>query len=141
MTTNKKATGTKLALIAGAALWLFAGCAAKAGASGSTHTLVDGLSEQVSAGGCAAVEGPYAVPDGASMDYTVTDIDDTDDMDVAIIADAAGCSFSAGFGVALDVASVKGGDDNLPGDSYDFVVRCNNGVLPCQFSLDWSATY
>ena len=103
--------------------------------------MVSNLSEEVPAGACAPVEGPYAVPDGASVDYTVTDADDTDVMDVGIIDDSAGCSFSAAYGLQTDVASVTSGDDGLLAGNYDFVVHCRNIFSSCIFALSWSATY
>jgi hypothetical protein len=83
---------------AAAALLLAAGCSARA-----THTLTPGTSYTVPAGSCLPVAGPFALPGGASSDYTVLDDNgDTDSMNVGIIPDAAGCTFSSGFGVVYN---------------------------------------
>jgi hypothetical protein len=137
---NKQTMAGLIALAGG--LVAAAGCSTSTDSTGaSTHTLVSNLSEEVGPGACAPVEGPYAVPDGTSMDYTITDIDDTDSMDVGIIDDAFGCSFSSGYGVQANVASVTSGDDGLVAGNYDFVVHCRNFVTSCVFALSWSATY
>lgn len=110
-------------------------------ASGQDHTLVSAVSEAVAPGSCVPIEGPFPVPSGATMDYTVVDIDDTDDMDVAIIDDSLGCNLANGYGVNLDVASVSSGTGDLPDGNYDFVVWCHNLYSSCLFSLSWTATY
>jgi len=108
---------------------------------GTEHTLVQNVVELVGPRTCALVEGPYAVPSGATMDYIITDSDGADDMDVGIIADTDGCDFSRGHGVNLDIASVSSGTGSLPPNNYDFVVQCNNIFSSCYFGLSWSATY
>lgn len=106
-----------------------------------TTVLVPNDPLQVSAGVCAPVEGPYGLPAGASTDFTITDIDNTDYMDVGVIDDADGCNFNYAYGAVLDANSVSSGDDNLPAGNYDLVVRCTNAYYPCQFSVHWTATY
>jgi hypothetical protein len=127
----------KWTAIAGALL-LATGCNVS---SGVQHTLVLDQDETVPAGVCMAVEGPFHLPGGATSDFTVTDVDGTDDMDVSVIADADGCNFVLGDGTVHDVASVSGGTGSLPGDAYDFVVRCNNAAQDCLFTLTWTADY
>lgn len=132
----------KLVLSISALALTAAGCGSGGGrGGGSTTVLVPYDSLEVYAGACAAVEGPYALPDGASTDFTVTDIDNTDYMDVGVIDDAYGCNFSYAYGAVHNTNSVRSGDDGLPYGYYDFVVRCNNSYYPCEFSLHWTATY
>ena len=112
------------------------------GSQGATeYTLVSNVSEAVAPGDCVPVEGPYRIPSGASMDFSIVDIDDTDDMDVSVIDDAAGCSFADGYGGILNTASVNGTTGRVPAGNYDFVVHCNNIFSNCLFSLTWTATY
>jgi hypothetical protein len=119
------------------ALWL-AGCSAQ-----EEHTLVSNVPEAVSAGTCAIIEGPYHVPSGATMDYTVDDVDDTDYMDVGIIDDydSDSCDFSYAHGALLNVASARTGTEELSSGNYDFMVACNNAFQTCEFTLTWTATY
>jgi hypothetical protein len=114
------------------------GCGVNAGVE---HSLVYNVTEAVAAGTCVPVEGPYAIPSGASLDYTVVDVDGTDHMDIGMIDDARGCAFNSGYGVYLDAASLRAGADNVPAGNYDFVVGCNNFFNDCVFSLTWTATY
>jgi hypothetical protein len=133
-------SGNRTVMMIGAAALLVAG--AGCGSSGPPgHTLIDGIGESVPAGSCLAVEGPYGIPSGATMSYSISDIDDTDDMDVGVIDDAFGCDFSSGYGVVLDTASVSSGTGSVPAGNYDFVVSCNNLFNTCLFSLTWSASY
>lgn len=125
---------------------MMAGCGGGGGGGGGrvgavTTVLVPTDSVQVAAGTCAPVEGPYSLPAGASTDFTITDIDNTDYMDVGVIDDAYACDFRYAYGAVLDTNSVRSGDDNLPAGYYDLVVRCTNAYYPCQFSVHWTATY
>ncbi len=127
-----------VALIAAALLGI--GCGS--GSSSTVdHTLVSNASEEVPPGACVPVEGPYSLPDGADMAFSIADVDDTDDMDVGVIDDSLGCDFSSGYGVVLDAASVNSSADNLPVGSYDLIVNCRNVVTSCIFSVSWSASY
>lgn len=134
----------KLALSVSTLALTIAGCAGGGGGGRSgavMNVLVGNDAFDVYAGTCAPVAGPYVLPDGASTDFTVTDIDDTDYMDVGVIDDADGCNFGRAYGAVHNTNSVQSGDDGLPYGYYDFVVRCNNAVQPCEFSLHWTATY
>lgn len=114
-----------------------AGCGKASSGTSDTNVLVAHAPLQIYAGTCVAVAGPYVIPAGASTDFTVTDSDNTDYMDVGVIDSAYGCNFNAGYGVVFDTNSVTSGDDNLAYGYYDFVVRCNNSYYPCAFTLDW----
>src|SRR3569623_3185435 len=123
-----------------------AGCGGGGGGGGiagaRTTVLVPNVPLEVYAGTCAAVgNGPYVLPDGASTDFTITDVDNTDYLDVGVIDSAYGCNFIYAYGAVLDANSVRSGDDNLPYGYYDLVVRCTNLYYPCQFSVHWTATY
>ena len=86
----------KLALSISTLALTVAGCGGGGGGGrvrggAATTVLVPNVSFQVYAGTCAAVgNGPYILPDGASTDFTVTDIDNTDYMDVGVIDTAYG---------------------------------------------------
>lgn len=116
-----------------------AGCGSKSATA--LTPLVSNVNEAVAAGDCVPLEGPYTLPSGAEMSYSIIDADDADDMDVAVIDDAAGCAFSEGYGVALDVASVNARTGPVPAGDYDFVVHCNNLIYDCVFRLTWTASY
>lgn|GEM_PF-2801725 len=137
----------KLALSISTLALTVAGCGGGGGGGrvrggAATTVLVPNVSFQVYAGTCAAVgNGPYILPDGASTDFTVTDIDNTDYMDVGVIDTAYGCNFNQAWGAVLDANSVTSGADNLPYGYYDFFVNCTNAFQPCQFRLNWTATY
>lgn len=125
---------------------LLAGCGGGGGRSTGrpgavTTVLAQNDPLEVYAGQCAPVEGPYGLPSGASTDFTITDIDNTDYMDVGVIDDAYACNFNYAYGAVLDANSVSSGDDNLPAGNYDLVVRCTNASYPCQFRVHWTATY
>ena len=125
-----------------------AGCGGGGGGGGGvrpgarTTVLVPNTALQVYAGTCAAVgNGPFVLPDGASTDFTVTDVDNTDYMDVGVIDASYGCNFNQAYGAYLDANTITSGADDLPYGYYDFFVRCTNAVQPCQFQLYWTATY
>jgi hypothetical protein len=132
----------KLTVLAAVSLALFAGgCHVT---TGSDHTLVSDLAQSIPAGYCGPINvGPFYLPDGTINDYTVTDNDGTDLMDVTIIDYATyGCSsLGLGYGTEYAVTSVSSGTGSVPAGYYDFVVRCDNSVLDCQFFVTWTANY
>jgi hypothetical protein len=129
-------------ILLGAMSALSAGCGkTNNNDSANGGVLVSNVPLQVSAGACVPVEGPFAFPDGASTTFTVTDVDNTDYMNVGVIASAYGCNFGAGYGVVLNTNSTRSGEDNLPRGDYDFVVECTNSLYPCQFALNWEVVY
>jgi hypothetical protein len=115
------------------ALFGLAGC----GAGRGTHLLVSNADETVQAGTCHT-EGPYAIPAGASMTYDIYDVGDN--MDVGFSPAADGCDLTNGFAVLT--SSYWGGRqvdgaDNLPGDTYYFVINCyNTDGYPCLPTLN-----
>jgi len=115
------------------------GCAKKD--DSGDNVLVPSTPFQVNAGFCVPIAGPYSLPAGTSTSFTILDSDNTDYMDVGVIDDAYGCNFNAGYGVVFGINSVSGGNSSLATGDYDFVVRCDNSVSPCLFSLTWDATY
>src|SRR5438270_12860093 len=99
-----------------------AGCSVR-----TTHTLVANAYEVVPSGTCAT-DGPYPIPGGASMTYDITDFGD--DMDVGFTSVADGCDLTNG-GAAVESNTYWGGSlvetvDNVPPDSYYFVMNCYN---------------
>lgn len=134
----------KLSLAIATLSFSLAGCGGGGGGrapSAQTTVLVGNDALQVYAGQCAPVEGPFSLPAGTSTDFTVTDIDNYDYMDVGVIDDGYGCNFNQAYGAVFNTNSVTSGDDGLLAGHYDFVVRCNNTTYPCQFHLHWTATY
>jgi hypothetical protein len=131
----------KLTVLAALSLALFAG-GCHVTTSGD-HTLVSGLAQSIPAGYCGPISaGPFYLPDGADNDYTVTDNDGTDVMDVTIINYTVyGCALSLGYGTEYAVTDISSFTGAVPADNYDFVVRCDNAVLDCQFFLTWTANY
>jgi len=111
-----------------------------------TNTLVSNVVDDVSAGDCQPIEGPYSVPGGTTMHYDVVDQPvgvGFDNYEIAVIDDSLGCALppAAGAygyqnGVTDPVATF-----NVPTGNYDLVVFCNNLVDPCQMNVVWTATY
>src|SRR5579862_4412045 len=91
--------------------------------------------------------GPFSVPDGATVTYTVTDMPTgaaADTMNLAVAADAmvqAGTVPLTGFGVNNGVGSATATTVPLPAGPYDLVAFCNNPVDDCSFSDTITAFY
>jgi hypothetical protein len=129
-------------LLTAGALLIAAGCSTNTAPVIVTHTFASDLALEVAAGTCAPVVGPRAIPGGASTDYTVLDDNgDADTMNIAVIDDAFGCDFNNGFAVSESVSSVSAGESSIPPGNYDLVVHCDNLVLPCDFTLTWTADF
>jgi hypothetical protein len=126
--------------VLGVVLICVAGCHVT---TGSDHTLVSDAPEDVPAGRCVILEGPFNLPSGSTNDYTVNDIDDTDSMTVSIMDDASAqnCDFNAGYGTRDFTGSLSSGTGSVPDGPYDFVVQCNNADIDCEFNLTWTANY
>jgi hypothetical protein len=110
--------------------------------TGSDHTLVSQRAESVPAGYCGSVEGPFNLPSGTVNDYTISDGDGYDVMDVTI-ADFGlyGCDLAGGYGTQRGVTDISSGTGSVPAGYYDFIVSCRNPVVDCQFFLTWTANY
>ena len=126
---------------------LFGGCGSSGG-SGShptTHALDSGQG-QVPAGQSLAI-GPFSVPDGATITYTITDTPTgigSDTMDFVVASDAmvqSGVTTIAGYGVRNDVSSTSATTVPLPSDDYDLVAFCNNLIDDCIFDAVMTAYY
>jgi len=123
---------------------LLAGCGGDDGPK--DHPLL--TDEQTSANvNAVLVVGPYQLPAGAVVSWTVTDIPTNlgpNSMDVAL---ATADSVAAGgtletFGPQMGVSSTTGMTPELPtANSYDFVAFCRNPVVACTFRLTLVANY
>ena len=132
----------KLTVLAAVSL-MFVGVVGCTVTTGSDHTLVSQRAESVGAGYCVPIpEGPFYLPSDTFNNYTVTDNDNYDIMDVTIVDYTVyGCNLAAGYGTELGVTNISSSTGSVPAGYYDFVVRCNNPVLDCQFFLSWTANY
>ena len=109
-----------------------------------TYTLVRNIPESVLASTCAIVEGPYAVPEGAEMEYYISTQFLDDDFDVGVVDDRIpGCDPSGGYGYAQRVQNDVISTGPVPAGSYTLQIACYNASgAPCAPDLSyWRATY
>ena len=120
-------------LVLGAVVLFVAGCGAKV-----THTLVANIPEDVPAGICALVEGPYVIPSGSSTSYSVFD-NVQDDMDIAVVDASVGCVPASGYAYTSGIGSVHA-SEAVPGSTYYLAIACYNADgLDCIPTVDsWS---
>jgi hypothetical protein len=130
----------------GAVLLLAAGCGGGGGPGGGgpiVHVLDSNDPIDVPAGTCAVVTGPFAIPGGATTDYSIAD-DNDDNMDIAVIdASANDCS-----PITSDTAYTTGagpgrGEGTIPVTStYILAISCLNLVETCIPTVDsWTYTF
>jgi|SRR5580692_9310272 hypothetical protein len=120
------------------------------GGQGATHTpsthAIDMAQRHVTVNTSISI-GPFSVPDGATVTYTVTDMPTgvaADTMNIAVASDAmvqAGTTPLTGFGVNNGVGSATATTVPLPAGAYDLVAFCNNLVDDCSFSDTITAFY
>jgi hypothetical protein len=120
------------------------------GPGGSTYTpsnhSIDTGAKRLAANDENAI-GPFTLPEGATVTYTITDMPTgfgNDTMNFVVVSDAMVQGNSAqltGYGVQSGVSSTHIVTQALPGDSYDLVVQCNNLVDDCLFSDVITAFY
>lgn len=91
------------------------------------------------------VVGPFTVPDGATVTYTITDMPTgigVDTMNAGIATDATvQASNPTAYGVAAGVSSTEQTTPALPAGAYDLLVKCANLVDDCYFTDQVTATY
>ncbi len=89
--------------------------------------------------------GPFSVPNGAVVDYSIVDMptgigDDTMDVGIALDATADSASPTV-YGGQSNVSSTSGSTQPLPGGAYDLWISCKNFVDDCILTASVSATY
>src|SRR5436190_11088188 len=125
---------------------LLVGCGSSGGGSSATTHALDSGQGQVPAGQSLAI-GPFSVPDGATITYTITDTPTgvgNDTMDFVVASDAmvqSGATTLAGYGVRNGVSSTSAPPVPLPSDDYDLVSICNNIIDDCIFNATITAYY
>lgn len=115
------------------------------GSGGATvHAITTNQSESTPAGTQLAI-GPFSLPSGAVVDYSIVDTPTgigNDSMDVGVAVDAtAASSAPTVYGAQTGVSSTSGRTQPLPADTYDLLIACNNIVDDCIFQATVSATY
>jgi hypothetical protein len=111
----------------------------------SVHA-IDSGNQRVTVGGSLAI-GPFALPAGATVTYTITDMPTgigSDTMNFVVVSDAmvrGNSAQLAGYGVQNGVSSTNIVTQQLPADSYDLVAECNNLIDDCFFSDVITAYY
>ena len=113
------------------------------GGGGRNNTRVEtdwvvNVTDSLPAGYAACVEGPYTIPDGATIVFDVSDAYQ-DAMDVSVVPDGSSCDGTSGYG-ALSSSNWAGTGSSetqtLPAGNYDLAVNCNNFVSDCVFTVD-----
>ena len=124
-----------------------ASCGTSDGSGGgapSSHQ-VEASNRRVTAGTLLAI-GPFAVPAGGTVTYSITDMPtgiglDTMDFVVAASFMVGGSSQINGYGLKQNVSSTSSSTPPLPADNYDLVVSCKNIVDDCLFQTNVTAFY
>lgn len=126
------------------------GCGSSGSGPGGGYTptvhSLDSGSGQVAAGEALAI-GPWSLPSGATVTYTITDTPTgigNDTMDFVVVSDAmvqAGVTTLAGYGLRQNVSSTSATTTPLPADVYDLAVICNNIIDDCLFNATVTAFY
>lgn len=132
---------------------LFAGCglgggssdggatAAGDGATPAVHVLVSNTPQSVPPGTQAGL-GPFQLPAGATVTFTLADATGYDTMNVGVV-DASTLSglYPVAYGAQNGVSSTTGTTPALPAGSYDLVVQCLDIITACTFNLTLTTTY
>jgi hypothetical protein len=89
--------------------------------------------------------GPFSLPSGAVVDYTIADTPTgigSDTMDVGVAVDATVDSASPTvYGGQMNVSTTSGSSGALPAGTYDLLINCNNLIDDCIFDVTVIATY
>ena len=126
------------------------GCGGSTDSPGATATptvhSIDSGNKRVNVNTSLAI-GPFSLPAGATVTYAITDMPTgigNDTMNVAVVTDAmiqSGATALTGYSPQNGVSSPTGTTMQLPADSYDFWVFCNNLADDCLFSDTVTAFY
>lgn len=132
-----------LAVLGGA---MFCGLGACGGGGGGpiVHVIANNEPHSTPAGTQMLI-GPFSVPSGTVVDYSIVDTPTgigSDTMDVGVAVDATVDSATPTvYGGQTGVSSVSGSSPPLPAGTYDLLINCNNFVDDCIFDVTVSATY
>jgi hypothetical protein len=118
------------------------------GPGGYTPTVhsIDSSNQRVAVNMSLAI-GPFDLPAGATVTYTITDMPTgigSDTMNFVVVSDAMVRGNSAqltGYGVQNGVSSTHIVTQQLPADSYDLVAQCGNIIDDCLFNDVITAYY
>jgi hypothetical protein len=136
----------KLTVLAAMSLALFlGGCTVT---TTSDHTILNGQLLTMTEATCGPVtSAPFFLPDGATNDFSVSDADGGDLLDVTI-ADFTqfGCDLAGGYGTITGVtgtATFASSTGGVLAGNYDYIVNCRNipGNGACNFYATWTASY
>jgi hypothetical protein len=105
----------------------------------ATDHLIDDAAvvRDVPAGSRFAI-GPFGVPDGATVTYTLTDMPQgfgVDSMNAGVVEDSESeATNPTAWGEAVGVSSTEQTTPALAAGTYDLLVRCANVVDDCYFT-------
>lgn len=134
------------------AVFALIGCGGSSGTGtggpGYTPTVhgIDSTNQRVAVNMSLSI-GPFDLPMGGAVTYTITDMPSgigNDTMNFVVVSDAMVKGNSAqlsGYGVQTGVSSTHIVTPQLPADSYDLVAQCNNLVDDCLFNDVITAYY
>ena len=107
----------------------------------AVHVLVSNAPQGVPAQTQAGL-GPFSLPAGATVTYTIADTSGYDTMSVGVVdASTLNGLYPVAYGAQNGVSSTTGTTPALPAGSYDLVVQCLNVLTSCAFNLTLIATY
>jgi len=107
----------------------------------AAHVLVSNAPQAVPPGTQAGL-GPFQLPAGATVTFTLADSTGYDTMNVGVV-DAATLNglYPVAYGAQNGVSSTTGTTPALPAGSYALVVQCLDILTSCAFNLTLVATY
>jgi hypothetical protein len=105
------------------------------------HTLVANTPQSVP-GGTQSGLGPFQLPAGATVTYTLADITGYDTMNVGVVdASTLNGLYPVSYGTQNGVSNTTATTPALPAGSYALVVQCLDVLTSCSFYLTVTATY
>jgi hypothetical protein len=107
----------------------------------TVHVLVSNAPQAVPAQTQSGL-GPFTLPAGATVTYTLADSTGYDTMNVGVVdASTLNGLYPVSYGTQNGVSSTTGTTPALPAGAYDLVVQCLDFLTSCAFNLSLSATY
>ncbi|HXJ21193.1 MAG TPA: hypothetical protein VMT03_13255 [Polyangia bacterium] len=130
---------------------LVAGCGLGAGTSDGgvpgdaqpavVHVLVSNTPQNVPAQTQSAL-GPFQLPAGATVTFTIADSSGYDTMNVGVVdASTLNGLYPVAYGAQNGISSTTGTTPALAAGSYVLVVQCLDILTSCSFNLTLTATY